>query len=360
MRFLPIRLHRAAFALALISGLAMLPASAEDSGLQPGDKAPAFTLQDQDGHPETLQSLAGPNGLLVLFNRSADWCPFCKSQFIDLETARRSFEAKGIHVASITYDSTTTLRAFADRRGIHFAMLSDSDSATIDAFGVRNHDAETVGARAGIAIPNYFLIAPDGTIRQRYAETQLLDRATASYVYELIFGSGTAKPQTIRVIPETPQVSIELAQSDLSAAPGARVRLTVKLTPAAGSHLYAEGAEQFGFRPIRIVLDSSTLYQSHPAVYGPSTIIEFAALKERVPAYSTTTLVTQDVWAVRSPETNAQFSSKPDLEIRGTFEYQACTDTVCGVPQSIPVAWKLHIVPSDLDTTRVAAELQRK
>lgn len=360
MRFLPIRLHHAALALALVSCFAAPPAHAGDAGLQPGDKVPAFTLQDQDGHPQTLQSLAGPNGLLVLFNRSADWCPFCKSQLIDLETARHSFEDKGVHVASITYDSTGILRAFADRRGIHFTMLSDPDSATIDAFGVRNHDAEAVGAKAGIAIPNYFLIAPDGTIRQRYAETQLLDRATASYVYEQIFGSGTAQPQTARVVPKTPQVSIELAQSDVSSAPGARVRLTMRLTPDAGSHLYAAGAEQFGYHPIRITLDSSPLYQSHPAAYGPSTTIEFASLKEEVPAYSATTLVTQDVWAVRSPETNAQFTAKPDIEIHGMLEYQACTDTVCGAPQSIPVSWKLHVTPSDLDTTRVAAELQRK
>src|SRR3984885_15620982 len=81
------------------------PAHSEDSGLQPGAKIPAFSLRDQDGNPQTLQSLSGPNGLLILFNRSADWCPFCKSQLIDLETARHNFEATGIHIPPITSDS---------------------------------------------------------------------------------------------------------------------------------------------------------------------------------------------------------------------------------------------------------------
>ena len=58
-------------------------------GLQPGVKAPAIALRDQAGKERDFQSLAGPNGLLLLFFRSADWCPFCKGQLVDLEGARR-------------------------------------------------------------------------------------------------------------------------------------------------------------------------------------------------------------------------------------------------------------------------------
>jgi peroxiredoxin len=338
----------------------VLSARAEDSGLQPGTKVPAFALKDQDGKTQTLKSLAGPNGLLVLFNRSADWCPFCKSQLIDLEGARRHFEAKGIHVASITYDSPLVLKAFATRKNIRFSMLSDQDSAIIDAFGVRNRTAEAVGDRAGIAVPNYFLIAPDGTIRKRYAETELLDRVTASYLYEVLYGSGTALPERATVVPETPHVWITLAQSDVSSAPGARVRLTAQFNLQKGSHLYAPGAEKFGYHPIRIVLDSSDLYQSNTSVYGQSTILEFASLKEKVPVFASSTAITNDVWAIRSPKTNAQFVEHPDLVIHGTIEYQVCTDTVCFPPEKKPVSWNLHVSPSDLDTVRVAENLQRK
>jgi peroxiredoxin len=337
-----------------------LRARAEEPGLQPGAKVPAFTLKDQDGNPQTLKSLAGPNGLLILFNRSADWCPFCKSQLIDLEAARHNFESKGIHVASITYDSSGILKAFATRRNVRFSMLSDPDSATIDAFGVRNHDAEATGTKAGIAVPNYFLITPDGTIRQRYAETELLDRVTASYLYETLFGSGTAQPAAATVLPSTPHLGITLTQSDVSSAPGARIRLTAQFTLQKGSHLYAPGAEAFGYHPIRITLDPSALYQTKPPVYGRSTILEFAKLQEKVPVFQSSTAITQDVWAVRSPATNAQFAEHPDLVIHGTIEYQVCTDTTCFPPEKRPVSWNLHVSPSDLDTVRVAADLQRK
>jgi len=317
----------------LFATICALSAQTPDRGLQPGAKVPAFTLKDQDGIPQTPKSLAGPNGLLILFNRSADWCPFCKSQLIDLEAARHNFEAKGIHVAAITYDSSDILKAFANRRNIRFSLLSDHDSAIIDAFGVRNHEAEATGAKDAIAIPTYFLIAPDGTIRQRYAETQLLDRVTASYLYEMLFGSGTAQPGKVAEVPKTPHLAVTLAQSDGVAAPGARIRLTVRFSPEKGSHLYAPGAEAFGYRPIRITLDSSDLYQANPPVYAHSTILEFAELQEKVPVFTTSTAITPDLWVIRSAKTNAQSAEHPDLVIHGMIEYQVCTNTTCFPPE---------------------------
>jgi hypothetical protein len=42
-------------------------------GLAVGQKAPAFSARDQFGQVQTLDSLKGPNGTVLLFFRSADW-----------------------------------------------------------------------------------------------------------------------------------------------------------------------------------------------------------------------------------------------------------------------------------------------
>ncbi len=42
-------------------------------GLAIGQKAPAFSLRDEFGQAQTLDSLKGPNGTVLLFFRSADW-----------------------------------------------------------------------------------------------------------------------------------------------------------------------------------------------------------------------------------------------------------------------------------------------
>ena len=42
-------------------------------GLNVGQKAPAFTARDQFGREQTLATLRGPKGTVMLFFRSADW-----------------------------------------------------------------------------------------------------------------------------------------------------------------------------------------------------------------------------------------------------------------------------------------------
>ncbi len=42
-------------------------------GLEVGQKAPDFSLKDEFGNAQTLESLKGKNGTVLLFFRSADW-----------------------------------------------------------------------------------------------------------------------------------------------------------------------------------------------------------------------------------------------------------------------------------------------
>lgn len=42
-------------------------------GLLPGDAAPSFKARDQYGHDQDNKTVAGENGTVLLFFRSADW-----------------------------------------------------------------------------------------------------------------------------------------------------------------------------------------------------------------------------------------------------------------------------------------------
>ncbi len=60
---------------ALLIGATSMPFLAEElpTGPEVGATIPAFEAVDQTGAKRTFESLAGPNGLLLLFHRSADW-----------------------------------------------------------------------------------------------------------------------------------------------------------------------------------------------------------------------------------------------------------------------------------------------
>ena len=42
-------------------------------GPQVGEIVPEFSAVDQFGRTQTLESIMGPNGAMLVFNRSADW-----------------------------------------------------------------------------------------------------------------------------------------------------------------------------------------------------------------------------------------------------------------------------------------------
>ncbi|MCA1586993.1 MAG: hypothetical protein LC791_20230 [Acidobacteria bacterium] len=42
-------------------------------GPQVGERVPDFSLRDQTGRTQTLQSIVGPKGAMLVFVRSADW-----------------------------------------------------------------------------------------------------------------------------------------------------------------------------------------------------------------------------------------------------------------------------------------------
>ena len=67
------RLLFASLLLAVTTG--MPPVQVDTSRLGPavGAPAPAFSLADQQGRTQTLATLAGPKGTMLVFFRSADW-----------------------------------------------------------------------------------------------------------------------------------------------------------------------------------------------------------------------------------------------------------------------------------------------
>ncbi len=57
----------------LLAVLLQAPPPALEVGPKPGETLPPFALPDQDGSQRDFASLSGPNGLVLVFYRSADW-----------------------------------------------------------------------------------------------------------------------------------------------------------------------------------------------------------------------------------------------------------------------------------------------
>lgn len=104
---------------------------------------------------------------------------------MQLQNARRRFEAEGLKLAAISYDSPAILKDFAERHKIEFPLLADPDSEIIRSFKVLN--AEAKGMTKGMAYPGFFYIDSGGVVREKYFEAKYTNRFTANNVFGKLF-----------------------------------------------------------------------------------------------------------------------------------------------------------------------------
>lgn len=151
--------------------LAASIAAAAEPGPPVGAQFPhTLAAPDQNGKPRTLAELMGEKGIAVFFVRSADWCPFCKRQLVDVNEHLARFRALGLNVASVSVDEIAEIAAFAKAQDIGYTMLADPEGAINLSLGIRDEQYPVGSAAFGVPRPTLYVIDRSGTIRLRYME----------------------------------------------------------------------------------------------------------------------------------------------------------------------------------------------
>jgi peroxiredoxin len=321
-------------------------------GLRTGQTAPDFSARDQFGNTQTLETLKGSKGTVLLFYRSADWCPYCKGQLIQLQAARKRFEDQGIKLAGVSYDSVEILKFFSVRRKIEFPLLSDPDSKIIRTYQVLN--SEAVGPNAGMSRPGYFFIDPKGNIREKFFEAKYRERLTGNTVLSKLFPE---LGEEVSDAVEAPHLQLRVGQSDRTAVPGNLVTLTAEVHLPPDVHVYAPGTK--GYKAIKLTIDPQSDFALKQASYPAAKILYLPAIKEKVPVFEDTFKIRQELKANSSTDfSGALGADGKQVTVKGTLEYQACDSKICFLPASVPVEWHIQIVP--LDRQRAPEDIRHK
>jgi len=339
----------------LISAVALLvvPIAASDSGPAIGGKAPAFEAQDQSGQSHSLQSLLGSKGAVILFYQSADWCPYCKAQLVELEQNREAFAKQGLGVAAISYDSVAILHNFAERRGIHFPLLSDGDSKIIRAFGVLNEAVETSNPFYGAARPGSFVLDSNGVIVAKYFENDFKERYTSASLLLRQFG---VMPPSGGTEAHGKQLTASAIASNSTVHGFQRITLAIDIQMNANTHVYAPGVS--GYIPIEWKMTDAYLSTPRDITFPKPEVLYLKAIDEKAPVFQDHFRLIRDITLAGDDRLTALLDGSGNFKIGGTLRYQACDDRLCYVPQELPLQWTFHYEP--FDSLRVPAELQRK
>ena len=168
----------------------IFPAAANpdfDLGPPTDSKAPTIgTPLDQTGKPRSMQLLMGDRGLVLFFFRSADWCPFCQAQMMDLNTGVAEIEKRGFRLAGISYDSPKILAEFIEKRGIKYTLLSDPKSEVIDRNRLRDPQYPPGNLAYGVPRPIIFILDRNGIIKAKLYEDTYKKRPPVGLVIETL------------------------------------------------------------------------------------------------------------------------------------------------------------------------------
>ena len=137
--------------------------------IDPGKKAPAFSLKDQTGTAHALSDYAGRP--LVLYFYPKDDTPGCTQEACDFEASLKKLPKKAAVLGVSILDETSKAK-FAKKYGLTFPRLADADHEVSEKYGVWQEKLRYGRKYMGIVRTTY-LFGPDGKVVQRWDKVKV-------------------------------------------------------------------------------------------------------------------------------------------------------------------------------------------
>jgi peroxiredoxin Q/BCP len=133
--------------------------------IDPGKKAPVFSLPDQEGKNHSLSDYAGKP--VVIYFYPKDDTPGCTKESCAFQDNLPKFKkGKAVVLGMSVLDSASKAK-FAAKYGLEFPLLADEDHAVMEKYGVWQEKSMYGKKYMGVARTTY-LIGADGKVVRRW------------------------------------------------------------------------------------------------------------------------------------------------------------------------------------------------
>jgi peroxiredoxin (alkyl hydroperoxide reductase subunit C) len=144
-----------------------------------GEKAPDFTLRDQDGEAVSLADFRGKKVLLVFY--PFDFSSVCSDQLSVYQEVKPEIEARGVTMIGISVDHPYAHKAFREKLGIDTTLLAD--------FEPKGEVAKAYGSyvdKVGMANRTLVLIDEEGNVEWSYESPSLGEAPGANVIFDAL------------------------------------------------------------------------------------------------------------------------------------------------------------------------------
>ena len=152
-----------------------------------GDKAPEFTLKDQNGNDVSLKEFIGKNVVLLFFPLAGS--SVCTAEMCRIRDEMHDYEKLDAQILGISVDSPFALKMWSEKNNYDFPLLSDFNkdvSAAYDSlyeiFGAGKYNYKGVSKRSAFVVDKsgkikYIEICPTPGDQPNY---EMIERALVS------------------------------------------------------------------------------------------------------------------------------------------------------------------------------------
>ena len=144
--------------------------------LEVGDKAPNFTLPDQNGNSVRLDDFTG-KWLLVYFYPRDD-TPGCTVEAKDFTALKNDFEKNETVILGVSPDNETKHCKFIDKHRLKIDLLADCEKSMLSDYDVWQEKSMYGKTYMGVVRTTY-LIDPDGNIAEAWTKVKAKGHADA-------------------------------------------------------------------------------------------------------------------------------------------------------------------------------------
>ena len=138
--------------------------------IEPGKKAPAFSLKDQHGQTHRLSDYAGRP--VILFFYPKDDTSGCTKEACAFNDALPTLTQNRAVVLGVSILDEASKARFAKKYGLEFALLADAEHEVADRYGVWQKRSLYGRSYMGIARTTY-VIGVDGKVVRRWDKVKV-------------------------------------------------------------------------------------------------------------------------------------------------------------------------------------------
>lgn len=155
--------------------------------LKAGQKAPAFTVNDQDGNPVKLSDFKGQK--VVLYFYPKDMTPGCTAEACNLRDNYKLLLKQGYEVLGVSTDSEKLHKKFIEKEKLPFRLLSDPEKKLHNLYGTWG-EKSMYGRKYMGTLRTTFVINGQGIIEE------IIEKVDTKNHTEQILGTSTTPTKT--------------------------------------------------------------------------------------------------------------------------------------------------------------------